>query len=180
MIPASLPPQGCPQAGHWEGEHHIPGIPFPAGPCSAGVGTASSPFCKSLLPQNTLWPQASVLGHGGRPPGTALSPGTVLSPGAPWRVTRGPQSCPQAQVGSSKRRQQRGQSMSSEERTAALTPKQTPPLCPCLPSTVPNPRQPPPQLPCTGWFPMPGPPAHTTARPPGYDPLAWSGIPSPG
>lgn len=168
VVPASLPPQGCPQAGRLEWEHDVPGIPIPVGPCSTGVGTPSSLAPSHCCPKTCYGPRLPALGMEGEP-STALSPGTcplsVPAVGDRWPLSLSPS--PQAQVGSSKRRLRHGQSMSSEERTAALTPKQTPPQLPCLPCTTPSPRQPLLQPPCT----VPGPPPHTAAGPPGYDAL---------
>lgn len=69
-------------------------------------------------------PKISSLGMEAEPLAQPHPLGHVPSRRRQW-VTGSRCSSPQAQVCSSKRRQQGGQSMSSEERTAALTPKQT-------------------------------------------------------
>lgn len=144
--PASLLPQGCPQAGHLEREHSVPGILIPTGPCSRGLGTSSSPSASHCYPKTCYGPKPPSSDTEGEPRAQPCPLGCALSRHPQW-VTRSPCPRPQAQVGSSKRwRQRHGQSMRSEECSAALMPKQTPQRRLCLPSAAPSPRQPP----CTG------------------------------
>lgn len=128
-------------------------------------GKPFRPVASHCLPKTHCGPKISSLGMEGEPLAQPHPLGHIPSRHTKW-VTHSPCSSPQAQVCSSKRRQQGSQSMSSEERTAALTPKQTH-GSPAFPA----PPKPSAAAAATAqhWLPLPTARPYTTDRPLGYD-----------
>lgn len=128
-LDVSLLPQTCPPA--WcllKGECYVLGILIPMEPCRTGVGTPSSPSARYCCPKTCYSPKSPSLGTEGKSLAHPYPLGHALAGRSQW-VTRSLH--PRAQVGSSKRQLQQGQSTSSEEHTATPTLR-----LPCLPSTT--------------------------------------------